>query len=216
MGLRLAPGKVCWRGVVWLVWCGVVWSVWVRGAPHLVRHSMALSCARQVGMTERATRFAMMRGLAKEIAALWVARRQELGHPLGVVQPPSPPPLQSLGSTLEAPTSSTHTQASALPLPPMPPLLDLATPGTVPPPAAGGAEATGAGSALPRMFVLEVGTEELPPHDLDTALGQLRWEFVRSQGQEEAVDGLLVSYGLGFRVSNAGLQKVSPLFVGKG
>jgi len=63
-------------------------------------------------------------------AGLWMARREELGHPLGVITPPSPPPTE-------------------LPI------------------AAGNASA-----AAP--FVLEVGTEELPPEDLIAALEQLR------------------------------------------
>ncbi|CAO5169144.1 Glycine--tRNA ligase alpha subunit / Glycine--tRNA ligase beta subunit [Frankia sp. AiPs1] len=41
-----------------------------------------------VSTTERATSFAQMRGLSREVAALWRARREELGHPLGVAQPP--------------------------------------------------------------------------------------------------------------------------------
>ncbi|WP_089324289.1 glycine--tRNA ligase [Actinomadura meyerae] len=36
-----------------------------------------------IGTTERARAFARMRGLAHEVAALWVERRAELGHPLG-------------------------------------------------------------------------------------------------------------------------------------
>ena len=37
-----------------------------------------------VGTTERARAFARMRGLARDVAELWVERRAELGHPLGV------------------------------------------------------------------------------------------------------------------------------------
>ncbi|WP_260193237.1 glycine--tRNA ligase [Actinophytocola gossypii] len=36
-----------------------------------------------VSTTERARAFARMRGLAREVSALWAARREELGHPLG-------------------------------------------------------------------------------------------------------------------------------------
>ncbi|NDL57090.1 glycine--tRNA ligase [Phytoactinopolyspora mesophila] len=36
-----------------------------------------------ISTTERAQAFARMRGLAREVAALWTARREELGHPLG-------------------------------------------------------------------------------------------------------------------------------------
>lgn len=41
-----------------------------------------------VGTTERARSFRRMRTLAHDIAELWVERRDELGHPLGVVTPP--------------------------------------------------------------------------------------------------------------------------------
>ncbi len=41
-----------------------------------------------ISTTERAKAFARMRGLAREVAALWTARREELGHPLGVVPEP--------------------------------------------------------------------------------------------------------------------------------
>ena len=39
-----------------------------------------------ISTTERAKAFARMRGLAREVAALWIARREELGHPLGTVR----------------------------------------------------------------------------------------------------------------------------------
>ena len=61
---------------------------------------------------------------------LWLSRREELGHPLGIIQGPQPPQPRPL--------------PSARPASP-----------TVP-------------------FVLEIGTEELPPEDLDTGLEQLR------------------------------------------
>ena len=40
-----------------------------------------------VSTTERAKAFARMRGLSREVAQLWAERREELGHPLGVVAP---------------------------------------------------------------------------------------------------------------------------------
>ncbi|MGH3861273.1 glycine--tRNA ligase [Actinokineospora sp.] len=42
-----------------------------------------------VSTTERAKAFARMRGLAREVAALWAERRTELGHPLGAVEAPA-------------------------------------------------------------------------------------------------------------------------------
>jgi glycyl-tRNA synthetase len=41
-----------------------------------------------VSTAERAAAFARMRRLAADVAQLWIARRAELGHPLGVVEPP--------------------------------------------------------------------------------------------------------------------------------
>ncbi|HEX2130866.1 MAG TPA: glycine--tRNA ligase [Actinophytocola sp.] len=47
-----------------------------------------------VSTTERAKAFARMRALAREVSALWAARREELGHPLGVAPalPAAAPP----------------------------------------------------------------------------------------------------------------------------
>jgi glycyl-tRNA synthetase len=43
-----------------------------------------------VSTAERAAEFARMRRLAGDVAKLWVAKRAELGHPLGVAAPPAP------------------------------------------------------------------------------------------------------------------------------
>ncbi|HYS35485.1 MAG TPA: glycine--tRNA ligase subunit alpha, partial [Pseudonocardiaceae bacterium] len=48
-----------------------------------------------VSTTERARAFARMRALARDVAALWLARRAELGHPLGEYQPPPPAVLSA-------------------------------------------------------------------------------------------------------------------------
>src|SRR5690554_6518778 len=48
-----------------------------------------------ISTTERARAFARMRELAREVAALWTARREELGHPLGVVPRPAPATLET-------------------------------------------------------------------------------------------------------------------------
>jgi glycyl-tRNA synthetase len=62
-------------------------------------HSYVLKCSHvfnvldargAISTTERANAFARMRGLAREVAALWVARREELGYPLGTVAPAAP------------------------------------------------------------------------------------------------------------------------------
>jgi glycyl-tRNA synthetase len=60
-------------------------------------HSYVLKCSHvfnvldargAISTTERAKAFARMRGLAREVSTLWTTRREELGHPLGVVPPP--------------------------------------------------------------------------------------------------------------------------------
>ncbi len=43
-----------------------------------------------VSTAERAAEFARMRRLAGEVARLWIVRRDELGHPLGLAAPPPP------------------------------------------------------------------------------------------------------------------------------
>ncbi|ACU34994.1 glycine--tRNA ligase [Actinosynnema pretiosum subsp. pretiosum] len=47
-----------------------------------------------ISTTERARAFARMRGLAREVSQLWAARREEQGHPLGLVEalPAAPKP----------------------------------------------------------------------------------------------------------------------------
>mmetsp|Transcript_3453 Transcript_3453/g.7887 ORF Transcript_3453/g.7887 Transcript_3453/m.7887 type:complete len:1097 (-) Transcript_3453:1061-4351(-) len=82
-----------------------------------------------VGVTERANCFATLRALSREVTSLWLSRREELGHPLGVISPPTPPSPQQPKQIADG--------TSAAPL------------------------------------VLEVGTEELPPEDLDAGLEQL-------------------------------------------
>lgn len=68
-------------------------------------------------------------------AGLWIARREELGHPLGTITP------TSLSSSTDD---------------------DVA-----------GAATSSAGSS-PELFVLEVGSEELPPDDVLSGMEQLR------------------------------------------
>ncbi|MFI5895057.1 glycine--tRNA ligase [Actinoplanes sp. NPDC051513] len=61
-------------------------------------HTYVLKCSQAfnvldargaVSTADRAREFARMRRLAGEVAKLWVARRDELGHPLGRVEPPA-------------------------------------------------------------------------------------------------------------------------------
>lgn len=102
-------------------------------------HTFVLKCSHAfnvldargaVSTAERAAEFTRMRTMAGEVAALWVKRRAELGHPLGVAPVAGP--------------------AAAAP----------ATPGLLP--------------AGPRCFLLEVGTEEMPPAEAQAAAAQLR------------------------------------------
>jgi glycyl-tRNA synthetase len=62
-------------------------------------HSYVLKCSHvfnvldargAISTTERARAFARMRGLAREVATLWVERRKELDFPLGTVAAPEP------------------------------------------------------------------------------------------------------------------------------
>jgi len=62
-------------------------------------HTFVLKCSQAfnvldargaVSTADRAAEFARMRRLAGEVAKLWVARRDELGHPLGLVAPLPP------------------------------------------------------------------------------------------------------------------------------
>ncbi len=103
-------------------------------------HTYVLKCSQAfnvldsrgaVSTADRAAEFARMRRLAGDVARLWVARRDEQGHPLGVVSP----------------------------LPP-----------------AAAFEAASAGDS-PRMLVLEVGTEEMPPSEARAARSQVRREL---------------------------------------
>ncbi|KAA2261349.1 glycine--tRNA ligase [Solihabitans fulvus] len=69
-------------------------------------HSYVLKCSHAfnvldsrgaISTTERARAFGRMRALARDVAKLWTQRREELGHPLGVV---TPPPAATLPATL--------------------------------------------------------------------------------------------------------------------
>ncbi len=73
-------------------------------------HSYVLKCSHALNVldsrgavspTERAPAFARMRNLAHEVAKLWIGRREEQGHPLGLVSAPDAP---ALAETTAAPT----------------------------------------------------------------------------------------------------------------
>ncbi|WP_184693328.1 glycine--tRNA ligase [Saccharothrix tamanrassetensis] len=56
-----------------------------------------------ISTTERARAFARMRGLAREVAQLWAARREELGHPLGLVEPLAAPAVPAVSAEVDQP-----------------------------------------------------------------------------------------------------------------
>ncbi|CAG9461184.1 unnamed protein product [Pedinophyceae sp. YPF-701] len=84
-----------------------------------------------VGVTERANNFRVMRTLSRDVSRLWLERREEIGHPLGIAEIPGDPEVAP--STEALPAAAT--------------------------------------------FVLEIGTEELPPDEVDNAAAQLRDRF---------------------------------------
>jgi glycyl-tRNA synthetase len=87
-----------------------------------------------VSTTERAKAFARMRGLAREVSALWADRRAELDHPLGLSELPPPAEPATTFATVTAPA--------------------------------------------PLLF--EIGTEELPPHEVTRSANAVR-DAVRSK-----------------------------------
>ncbi|MGH3318909.1 MAG: glycine--tRNA ligase [Streptosporangiaceae bacterium] len=78
-------------------------------------HSYVLKCSHTfnvldargaISTTERARAFARMRSLARGVAELWVQRREELGHPLGVATAPAPAaPRAEAGPGADTPCS---------------------------------------------------------------------------------------------------------------
>ncbi|MDT5033591.1 MAG: glycyl-tRNA synthetase [Actinoplanes sp.] len=107
-----------------------------------------------VSTADRAAEFARMRRMAGDVATLWVAKRAELGHPLGLAT--SPPPAVPVA------TPPPPAVPVATPLPGVP----VATPPGVPVATAGGDR--------PRTLAVEIGTEEMPPAEARAALEQLR------------------------------------------
>ena len=102
-----------------------------------------------IGVTERASYFARMRDLARQVGELYVKQREEAGFPwLRLLPPRESPEVPPLGPALEQPAD----------------------------------------------FVIEVGTEELPPQDVRAAIEQ--W----SQAIPQLLEQLRLSYE-GLRVS---------------
>ncbi|CAI5491295.1 unnamed protein product [Closterium sp. Naga37s-1] len=114
---------------------------------HVLKTSHAfniLDARGAVGVTERARFFGRMRSLARQCAQLWVDTREKLGFPLGRAD-----------ADVAQPTGDTWPSADV-----------AAQDGAA---SAGGVEAReGEG----RMLVVEIGTEELPPDDVSSAVAQ--------------------------------------------
>ncbi|HUR75339.1 MAG TPA: glycine--tRNA ligase [Sporichthya sp.] len=56
-----------------------------------------------VSTTDRAAAFRTMQRLAREVAELWISKRAELGHPLGLPTESTPPPLAETGTVAHDP-----------------------------------------------------------------------------------------------------------------
>ncbi|MDT4990820.1 MAG: glycyl-tRNA synthetase, partial [Actinoplanes sp.] len=116
-----------------------------------------------VSTAERAAEFARMRRMAGDVATLWIARRAELGHPLGLAAPPPP----ALPVATPPPALPVATPPPAVSVATPPPALPVATPPPAVPVATGG-------GGRSRTLAVEIGTEEMPPAEARAALEQLR------------------------------------------
>jgi glycyl-tRNA synthetase len=103
-----------------------------------------------VGVTERARYFHRMRSLARDVAALWLERRQELEFPIKINRMVVPADLRE-SHHVEKP-QTTMMAVDVLPK-------------------SGAIPATESDYAT---LLLEIGTEELPPADVDAAIHQLQ------------------------------------------
>ena len=103
-----------------------------------------------IGVTERANYFRRMRNVARDISTLYAAQREQLGHPL----------LKSASPLLPSPLEGEGQGGGKEP--------DQ-------PPESESAAVAPADEASP--FVLEIGSEELPPADLESAMRQLQAAF---------------------------------------
>lgn len=111
-----------------------------------------------ISTTERARSFARMRGLAHEVAELWVARREELGFPLGRESSSDSAPADTAVS--EAPGR----EAAAEPV--------KAEQSTVTPPSEPG----------PATLVVEIGVEEMPPAEVTRTSQAVRTALTEKLG----------------------------------
>jgi glycyl-tRNA synthetase len=126
-------------------------------------HSYVLKCSHAfnvldargaISTTERARAFGRMRGLAREVAQLWAARREELSFPLGIAPAPAPasPPAEL-------------------------PTVDGA-----------------------RTLLFELGTEELPPHEVTATISSVRAALAAKLAATRLGHGEITVYGTPRRV----------------
>lgn len=114
-----------------------------------------------ISTTERAKAFARMRTLARDVAGLWLERREELGHPLGVV------------------TSAGKVAEDAEPL--LDPVCNLPLPGPAP-------------------LLFEIGTEELPPHEVRDTVAAVRSAMENKLDDTRLGHGPIHAYGTPRRI----------------
>lgn len=103
-----------------------------------------------IGVTERARYFHRMRSLARDVAALWLERREELEFPLGLTRIAASTEPKDAPSPVQVQSEIITQEGSA------------------------GAQTQTAIQADHATLLVEIGTEELPPADVDAAIQQLR------------------------------------------
>lgn len=117
-----------------------------------------------VSVSDRATSFGAMRGMARKVSALWQARREELGWPLlrgeakeeALAKAAAAAAAEAEGGDKKKKKKGGDASTSS-----------AAAPVVVAPPASRSLP------SAPADFLLEIGCEELPPDDADAAREQL-------------------------------------------
>ncbi|MFJ3758031.1 glycine--tRNA ligase [Streptomyces sp. NPDC090080] len=125
-----------------------------------------------ISTTERARSFARMRGLAHEVAELWVARREELGFPLGRVSGGDVVPAST---AVPAPTAVAADEAQNR---------TAATEPAAAEQSAAAEQDAAAPSAEPgpATLVVEIGVEEMPPAEVTRTAQAVRTALTEKLG----------------------------------
>ncbi len=113
-----------------------------------------------ISTTERAQAFGKIRRLARDVSKLWVERREELGFPL--LDAPAPEPV---GQAVLPPAAGASTDPKFA------------------------EQRSELAESKPQTFALELGFEELPPHVLAQAIGQVQ------QALEEKLGATRLEHG---------------------